>query len=109
MGSELAIIHQYVGKPDTSAAAGRLRRSRIGFGRKFAGLGKLIEHVVTGIGVGVAGVIGLGVGGLLDSEMSSLVSIAAALRRSTETVCSRPLRSILAGTVVQGPRYIYIY
>ncbi len=36
-----------------------------------------------------------GVGGLLDRDMSSLVSIAAALRRSTETVSSHPLRSIL--------------
>ncbi len=34
------------------------------------------------------------VGGLLDSEMSHLVSIAAALRRSTETVSFCPLRSI---------------
>ncbi len=41
------------------------------------------------------GVSGPGSGGLLDSEMSSLVSIAAALRRSTETVSSHPLRSIL--------------
>ncbi len=41
------------------------------------------------------GVGGSGLGGLLDSEMSSLVSIAVALRRSTETVSSHPLRSIL--------------
>ncbi len=48
------------------------------------------------------GVGGPGVGGLLDSEMSSLVSIAAALRRSTETVPSRPLRSILKVLSVDG-------
>ncbi len=51
-----------------------------------AGFDELIESGVTGIGDG-----GPGVGGLLDTEMSSLLSIAAALRRSTETVSSRPL------------------
>ncbi len=61
-----------------------------------AGLGELIEPGVTGIGVENDGadfeeVGGPGVGGLLDTEMSSLHSIAAALRRSTETVSSRPL------------------
>ncbi len=56
------------------------------------------------------GVGGPGVGGLLDSEMSSLVSIAAALRRSTETVPSCPLGSILKvlssrESTWQGPSY----
>ncbi len=63
------------------------------------GLGEFIEPAVTGIsvenvGVGLEGVGGPGAGGLLDSGMSSLVSMAVALRRSTETVSSRPLRSI---------------
>ncbi len=65
-----------------------------------AGLGELAEPGVTGMGVendgvGVERVGGPRVGGLIDSDVSSLVSITAALRRSTETVSSRPLRSIL--------------
>ncbi len=67
---------------------------------KIAGLGKLIEPGDTGIEIENAGVgfeeVGCpGVGGLLDSEMSSLVSFAAALRRSTQPVYSLPLRCIL--------------
>ncbi len=65
-----------------------------------AGLGELAEPGFTGIGVkndgvGVERVGGPGVKGLVDSDVSSLDSIAAALRRSTVTVYSRPLRSIL--------------
>ncbi len=61
---------------------------------EIAGLAKLIEPGVTGIGVENDGVgfEGVGVpagGGLLGNEMSSLASISAALRRSTETVSSR--------------------
>ncbi len=65
-----------------------------------AGLGELTEPGVTGIGVendgvGVERVGGPGVKGLVDSDVSSLVSIATTLRGSTETVSSHPLRSIL--------------
>ncbi len=60
----------------------------------------MIEPGVTGIGaendgMGVERVGGPGVGSLVDSDVSSFVSIAAVLRRSTETVSLRPLRSIL--------------
>ncbi len=64
-----------------------------------AGLGELTAPGVTGIGVENDGVGFEGVGGpvvwrLLDNEMSSLVLIGTALRRSTGTVSSRPVRSI---------------
>ncbi len=73
---------------------------------EIAGLGELIEPGVTGIGVenngvGFEGVGGPGVEGLVDSDVSSLVSISATLRRSTETVFWRPFRSILT---VLSPR-----
>ncbi len=76
-----------------------------------ASLGKVTEPGVIGIGVekdraGFKEVGGPGVRGLLERDLSSLVSIAAALRRSTEAVSSRPLRRILhirhlSGTVVR--------
>ncbi len=71
-----------------------------------AGLGESMKPGVTSVGVeidgvGVEGVGGPEEGGLLDSEISSLVSIVADLRRPTETVSSRPLRSIL---IVLSPR-----
>ncbi len=55
---------------------------------EIGGLGELIEPGVTAIGIENAGlgfeeVGGPGVGGLLDSEMSSLVSFSTALRRSS--------------------------
>ncbi len=61
---------------------------------EIAGLGEMIEPGVTGIGLendgeGVERVGGPVVGDLLDSDMSFLVSIAAALRRTTETCVSR--------------------
>ncbi len=64
------------------------------------GLVESMEPGFTGVrveidGVGVEGVGGPAVGGLLDSEMSPPVSMATALRRSTEAVSSRPLRVIL--------------
>ncbi len=57
-----------------------------------AGLGELTGIGVENDGVGVERVGGPGVGGLIDSDVSSLVSITATLMRSTETVSSRPLR-----------------
>ncbi len=78
-------------------------------------LGELIVPGVTGLGVenhrvAFEGVGGPGVGVLLDTEMSSLLSIAADLRWSTETVSSRPLSSILKvlsprKSTWQGPSY----
>ncbi len=52
-------------------------------------------------GVGFEEVGGPGVGGLLDSEMSSLVSFAAALRRSTGILKALSSRE----STSQGPSY----
>ncbi len=56
------------------------------------GLSELTGIGVENDGVGVERVGGPGVKGLVDSDVSSLDSIAATLMRSTETVSWRPLR-----------------
>ncbi len=99
-------------KSDDKSRIGRESRLVVA-GLALAGIADLSELTGIGVendGVGIERVGGPGVKGLVDSDVSSLASIAAALRRSTETVSSRPLRSILKvlsprESTWQGPSY----